>query len=80
MYPVGTRYIVLASLCLVVKLGCIALLLELQLASSPSRYSKTHFFSPSPFCDHGLTPACKKHTSVQTTRVHGTSGFSLPSA
>jgi hypothetical protein len=44
MYLVGVWYIVLASLCLVVKLGCIALLLELQLASSPSRYSKTLFF------------------------------------
>jgi hypothetical protein len=45
MYLIGTRYVVLASLCLIVKLGCIALLLELQAASSSSRYCTIFFFS-----------------------------------
>jgi hypothetical protein len=45
MYLIGTRYVVLASLCLIVKLGCIALLLELQAASSSSRYCAIYFFS-----------------------------------
>ena len=80
MYLVGTRYIVLASLCLIVKLGCIALLLELQLASSPSRYSKTQFFFSLAVLRSHIHANFKKHMSVRTIRVHGTSGFSLPSA
>ena len=48
MYLIGTRYVVLASLCLIVKLGCIALLLELQAASSSSRYCTIYFF-PLPY-------------------------------
>ena len=44
----GTRYVVLASLCLIVKLGCIALLLQLQAASSPSRNCTPPFFYPPP--------------------------------
>ncbi|KAF8466075.1 hypothetical protein DFH94DRAFT_348028 [Russula ochroleuca] len=50
----GTRFVVLASLCLIVKLGCIAFLLELQAASSPSRYCTTHFPI---FCNHTVTHA-----------------------
>src|SRR5260370_20884925 len=40
-----TRYVVLASLCLIVKLGCIALLVDLQAAaSSSSHHCTTPFY------------------------------------
>jgi hypothetical protein len=58
----GTPYVVLASLCLIVKLGCIALLLGLQAASSSSsRHCTTPFrFFFLSFCDHTFTPEVQK--------------------
>src|SRR6266436_4017733 len=80
-----TRYVVLASLCLIVKLGCIALL-GFQATAPPSRHSTTLFFSPFLFFlfsqfihTHAGFGCMQKPTSVPTIHVHWTSGISLPS-
>ena len=55
-----TRYVFLASLCLIMKLGCIALLLELQAATtSSSRHCTASFSSSSPLSPYFLQ---KPHT------------------
>ena len=66
----GTRYVVLASLCLIVKLGCIALLLQLQAASSPSHHCTPPFFLPLfRLRNHAFTPECKAYVGSNHPRT-----------